>query len=135
MIINGKLKICDFGNARILKRDGVIIQRVRGSELFMSPILFKAYRARMNSVKHNTYKSDVFSLGICIFLAAALSYGGPNLIREIYDMNVIRKVLNNFLEKRFSQNFINILLLMLQVEENKRPDFAELELIFQAYFN
>ena len=135
MIINGKLKICDFGNARILKRDGVIIQRVRGSELFMSPILFKAYRARMNSVKHNTYKSDVFSLGMCIFLAAAMSYGGPNLIREIYDMNIIKKVLNNFLEQRFSQNFINILLLMLQVEENKRPDFAELELIFQTYFN
>lgn len=135
MIINGKLKICDFGNARILKKDGVIIQRIRGSELFMSPILFKAYRARMSSVKHNTYKSDVFSLGMCIFLAAALSYAGPNLIREIYDMEVIKRVLNNFLEQRFSQNFINILLLMLQVEENKRPDFAELELIFQTYFN
>jgi tRNA A-37 threonylcarbamoyl transferase component Bud32 len=135
MIINGKLKICDFGNGRILKRDGVIIQRIRGSELFMSPILFKAYRAGMKSVKHNTYKSDVFSLGMCIFLAAALSYGGPNLIREIYDMNVIKRVLNNVLEQRFSQNFINILLLMLQVEENKRPDFAEIELIFQAYFN
>jgi tRNA A-37 threonylcarbamoyl transferase component Bud32 len=135
MIINRKLKICDFGNARILKRDGIIIQRVRGSELFMSPILFKAYRARMSSVKHNTYKSDVFSLGMCIFLAAALSYAGPNLIREIYDMNAIKRVLNNFLEQRYSQNFINILLLMLQVEENKRPDFAELELLFHANFN
>ena len=135
MIINGKLKICDFGNVRILKRDGVIIQKIRGSELFMSPILFKAYRARMKSVKHNTYKSDVFSLGMCVFLAAALSYGGPNLIREVYDMNVIKRVLNNFLEQRFSQNFINILLLMLQVEEDKRPDFAQLELIFQTYFN
>ena len=135
MIINRKLKICDFGNARILKRDGIIIQRVRGSELFMSPILFKAYRARMSSVKHNTYKSDVFSLGMCIFLAAALSYVENNLIREIYDMNAIKRVLNNFLEQRYSQNFINILLLMLQVEENKRPDFAELELLFHANFN
>ena len=42
MIFKGKLKICDFGNVRILKRDGVIIQKIRGGELFMSPILFKA---------------------------------------------------------------------------------------------
>ena len=55
MIFKGKLKICDFGNVRILKRDGVIIQKIRGGELFMSPILFKAYRARMISVNNTTF--------------------------------------------------------------------------------
>ena len=130
MIINGTFKICDFGNAKILKKQGVIVQRIRGSELFMSPIVFKGYHSGVLQIKHNTFKSDVFSLGMCIFFAACLSYDGPISIREIYDMNTIKKVLNKFLSKRYSPNFINILFTMLQVEEKKRPDFNQLELIF-----
>ena len=130
MIINGTFKICDFGNAKILKKQGVIVQRIRGSELFMSPIVFKGYHSGVIQIKHNTFKSDVFSLGMCIFFAACLSYDGPISIREIYDMKTIKKVLNKFLGTRYSPNFINILLTMLQVEEKKRPDFNQLELIF-----
>ena len=129
MIVNGKLKICDFGNGRLLKRQGIIIQKIRGSELFMSPIVFKGYHAGMPTIKHNTYKSDVFSLGMCFFLAASLNYGGLNIIREIYDMNIIKRILNQFLGNRYSQNLINLLLTMLQVEESKRPDFNQLEIL------
>ena len=74
MIVNGKLKICDFGNSKVLKKDGLIIQKVRGSELFMSPILFKGYHSGVQTIKHNTFKSDVFSLGMCFFLAASLTF-------------------------------------------------------------
>lgn len=127
MIINGKLKICDFGNARILKRDGVIIQRVRGSELFMSPIVFKGYHSGKSHIRHNAFKSDVYSLGICFFLAASLSFDGPNIIREIYDNKVIDRILKQYLGKKYSQNLINLISTMLQVDENKRPDFNSLE--------
>ena len=130
MIINGIFKICDFGNAKILKKQGVIVQRIRGSELFMSPIVFKGYHSGMFQIKHNTFKSDVFSLGMCIFFAACLSYEGPISIREIYNMNIINKILYKFLGKRYSPNFINILFTMLQIEEKKRPDFNQLELMF-----
>ena len=135
MILNGNLKICDFGNIRILKGEGNIIQRVRGSELFMSPILFKGYKANIPSVKHNTYKSDVFSLGMCMFFASTLSYEGPCIIREIYNMDIIKKVLNKYLSERYTQNFINIIYIMLQIEENKRPDFNKLEVLFKSYFD
>ena len=130
MISHGKLKICDFGNARVLKRNGIIIQRIRGSELFMSPIVFKGYRSGIQNIRHNAYKSDVYSLGICFFLAASLCYDGPNVIRQIYDMNRIKKVLDYNLKKKYSDNLINMILTMLQVEESKRPDFIELELLF-----
>ena len=130
MLSNGKLKICDFGNVRILKRNGVIIQRIRGSELFMSPIVFKGYRSGIQNIRHNAYKSDVYSLGICFFLAATLSYDGPNVIRLMNDMEKIKKALDYNLAKRYSQNMINMILTMLQVEESKRPDFLELELLF-----
>ena len=129
MMINGQLKICDFGNARILKRDGIIIQKIRGSELFMSPILFKGYRSGKQQIKHNTFKSDVYSLGVCFLLAASLSFDGPNIIRQVYDMKIIRKVLCQQLQRRYSQNLINLIYTMLQIDENKRPDFVELELM------
>jgi tRNA A-37 threonylcarbamoyl transferase component Bud32 len=130
LIVNGKLKVCDFGNARILKRQGIIIQRIRGSELFMSPIVFEGYRAGKQNIRHNAYKSDVFSLGMCFFLAACLSYDGPNVIRLLYDMKAIKRVLNYNLSKRYSENIINMLWTMLQVEEKKRPDFIELKALY-----
>ena len=130
LVVNGKLKICDFGNARILKRNGVIIQRIRGSELFMSPIVFEAYRAGKQNIRHNAYKSDVFSLGMCFFLAASLSYDGVNYMRLFKDMNSIKKVLDYNLSKIYSQSLINMLWTMLQVEEAKRPDFIELKALY-----
>jgi len=30
----------------------------------MSPIVFKAYHAGLKQIQHNTFKSDVFSLGM-----------------------------------------------------------------------
>ena len=130
MIVNGKFKICDFGNARILKREGMVIQRIRGSELYMSPIMFRGYHAKMPQVKHHTFKSDVFSLGMCFLLATAMSYTPLNIIREIYDMNEIKKVINYYVEKRYSRRIFNILFSMLQVEEQFRPDFIQLEGFF-----
>ena len=133
MLVNGKLKLCDFGNGKLLKREGIIIQKIRGSELFMSPIVFKGYHSGAPTIRHNTFKSDVFSLGMCFFYAASLTVGGLNLIREMYDMKVIKKVLNQFLGKRYSQNLINLLYTMLQVDENRRPDFTELEILMMTY--
>ena len=129
MIVNGKLKICDFGNSKVLKSNGVIIQKIRGTEIFMSPILFKGYHGGMQTIKHNTFKSDVFSLGMCFFLAASLNYDALNVIREIYNMNIVKKILNKYLGKRYSFNLIELLATMLQVDEKKRPDFNELELL------
>ena len=130
MIVNGKLKISDFGNSRILKKSNIIIQKIRGSEMFMSPILFKSYRAGIPSVKHNTFKSDVFSLGMCFFFAASLSYAALSKIRQVYKFELICKTVNHYLSKRYSKKLINLLLTMLEVEENKRPDFNQLEIVF-----
>ena len=127
LLSKGKMKICDFGNARVLKRNGIIIQRIRGSQLFMSPIVFKGYQSGMQNIKHNSYKSDVYSLGICFFFAASLSTDGPNYIRNMDDNKKIKKVLDYNLKTKYSANLINLISTMLQVDEDKRPDFIELE--------
>ena len=135
IIVKGKYKVIDFGNARILKRDGLVIQRIRGSEMYMSPVMFKGYHSKMPRVKHNTFKSDVFSLGMCFLLAASLSYTPLNMIREEYDINVINKIVRNYIGTMYSEKVYSIILPMLQIEENLRPDFIQLEQYFYQINN
>ena len=127
LIMKGFYKICDFGEASIISGNGMAIQNVRGSQLFMSPILFYAYNHNVPQVLHNVYKSDVFSFGMCILLAATLSGYTLYDIREILNYKEISKIVINKLSSRYSMNFINLLLQMLQIDENLRMDFVHLE--------
>ena len=127
LIFNGKYKLGDFGEIRVLKRDGLIVQRVRGSELYMSPILFHGLHMNSFQVRHNTYKSDVFSLGMCLFYAASLTYSGVDSIRELTDMIQIKNIIFQCLSKRYSEKLINFIYSMLEINEKKRNNFIELE--------
>ena len=127
LVVNGNYKLCDFGEIRSMKGNGVVVQRIRGSELFMSPILFYGLRANLILVKHNTYKSDVFSLGMCLLYAATMHFDGTDEIRELIDMNEIKIILEKYLKERYSDKFINLLLKMLETNEDLRPDFEQLE--------
>ena len=127
LIFNGRYKLCDFGEIRVLERAGLIVQRVRGSELYMSPILFKGLHSNLIQVKHNTYKSDVFSLGMCLFYACSLTYSGVDSIREVNDMEKIKEILFEYLGDRYSPKLILFILSMLEVDEKKRCNFIQLE--------
>ena len=127
LLINQKFKICDFGESRKLNQKGTIVQPVRGSELYMSPILFFGLNKKLIQVKHNTYKSDVFSLGMCILYASTLTQESLCDIREMTDMENIKNTLVKYLSKMYSNNFIDILSFMLEINEKNRPDFIQLE--------
>ena len=128
LILNGMYKVCDFGEARTISgKNGYIHQPIRGSELYMSPILFDALNSHRLDVLHNSYKSDVFSLGMCLFLAATLSFDSLYEVREEKSMKVIRKILEKYLIPHYSNYLVDILYHMLQVDEDMRPNFIELE--------
>ncbi len=127
LVLDGIYKLCDFGEIRVLKREGLIVQRVRGSELYMSPILFNGLHQGKIQVEHNTYKSDVFSLGMCLFYASTLTYGGVDTIRELSDMGKIKEILFQYMGNRYSLNLISFILSMLEIDESKRLNFIELE--------
>ena len=128
LVLNGLYKICDFGEARTISgKNGYIHQPIRGSELYMSPILFDALNNNQTDVLHNSYKSDVFSLGMCFFLAATLSFDSLYEIREEKNMKKIKTILEKFLMQHYSKNLVDILYNMLQVDEDLRPNFIELE--------
>ena len=135
LVFNGKYKLCDFGEIRILKRDGLIVQRVRGSELYMSPILFHGLHSNLLQVRHNTYKSDVFSLGMCLFYASSLTYSGVDSIRELTDMKKIKEILFKYLNKRYSNKLIIFIFSMLEIDESRRPNFIQLEKHLKKIFN
>ena len=145
---DNEYKISDFGEAKNFKKnminsnkrynnmkfnaeDNTMEQTLRGTELYMSPILFQALRARSYQfVTYNSYKSDVFSLGMCFFLASSLSYEGLYEVREIIrNKEKTRLVVNRYLSMKYSQKYINVLISMLQINEKDRPDFIELEKI------
>ena len=134
LLLNKTYKICDFGEARKLNQKGIIVQPVRGSELYMSPIQFYGLEKKLDYVQHNTYKSDVFSLGMCILFAATLSDECLYEIREITDMKEIEKILMKYLYQRYSIKFIYFLLIMLEHHEKNRPDFISLEEIISNSF-
>jgi len=144
---NEGYKLSDFGEAKKNKKQIGLMnmngfeqntskQTVRGTELYMSPILFKALRTKkLYGTQYNAYKSDVFSLGMCFLLASSLNYQSLIEIREVLDMKIIEGVVNKYLGKLYSKNYINLIINMLQTDEKIRPDFIELSSIIVKYFN
>ena len=95
----------------------------------MSPILFHALQSKNQNDKyteHNTYKSDVFSLGLCLLLASTLTFNALFDIRELDDMLSIKIALSKYL-KGYSRQFTDILYQMIEIDEKKRFDFIELD--------
>ena len=139
---NEGYKLTDFGEAKKRNQQMGIKnlygfeqntskQTVRGTELYMSPILFRALHAKnVETVQYNAYKSDVFSLGMCFLLASSLNYQSLFEIREVLDMKIIEQVVNKYLGNLYSKNYIKLLISMLQVDEKLRPDFIELSSAF-----
>ena len=124
-------RIADFGEAKELMTNNraTVKQTIRGTELYMSPILFRALQMRNHSkyTEHNTFKSDVFSLGLCILLAATLTFNSIYEIRELNDTHSIKLTLGKYLNKKYSKKFNDFLYSMLEIDEKNRDDFIELD--------
>ena len=128
---NDVYKLADFGEAKELFKDleATNKQTLRGTELYMAPVLFQALRSKkvIKYIKHNTYKSDVFSFGLCSLFAASLCFESIYEVREAKNNVRIRFILEKYLGKRYSFDIINIISQMLDINEITRKDFIELE--------
>ena len=128
---DNKFKISDFGEAKelITNNRATIKQTIRGTELYMSPILFRALQNKTHPkyTEHNTFKSDVFSFGLCILLAATLSFNSLCDIRELNDSISMKNALGKYLNKRYSSKFNDFLYSMLEFDEKNRDDFIGLD--------
>ena len=128
-------KLADFGEAKELIRGDKPTNRqtLRGTELYMSPILFYALRASriMKYVKHNPYKSDVFSFGLCALFAATLCFESLYDVRELKSNVSLKIVINRYLKGKYSYRAIDLIAKMLDINETTRLDFIELNNEFE----
>ena len=122
------IKVADLGAAKHqLKID--TLQTVEGTPDFLSPLvrrqlLENSRTGVSNKVKHNPYKSDVYSLGMtCIAMAV---WDIPDNLRTFDRLQQnLERTVGSF--AGFSQRFKDFVLLMLIVDEDSRPDFQALK--------
>ena len=103
-------KLADFGEAKeIVRRKRNQTDTLRGTELYMSPILFYALQNNQFDIKHNVYKSDVYSLGLSMVYAASLMYNPIYDLRNCNNAQTVIVILNKYFNKRYSDKFISLL--------------------------
>lgn len=130
----GSFKIADFGEAKKISiiETSKQLSTLRGTELYMSPLLFNGLRTGQNDIKHNSFKSDVFSLGFCLYYAATLNIHCLYDIRRETDTFTIGFKIGRALRGRYSEKLVNVLVKMLDINENNRFDFIELQNFLNA---
>lgn len=100
-----------------------------GKSVYMSPALFHALSSREPKVRHNPFKSDVFSLGMVLLEAGLLES-----VQTVYNSSkgdIDHEVLVDLVEKffmRYPRNYIlqEVLLVMLEFSEALRQEPAKL---------
>lgn len=132
-----ELKVIDFGISLISPAEHfgtTCTFKVGGTVPYFSPLQLKAYvefvsgRNPSGQVRHNPYKSDVFSLGLTFFHMASLKAPtGFNALQEATEGLVARGVARLEYSARVKQ----LLRRMLVLEEAARPDFLILKQEFQ----
>ena len=128
-------KLCDFGEAKdYAKIHSKKNKTLRGTELYMSPALYNGLLHEAIYVNHDAYKSDVFSLGCCMIIAANLDFDIINEIRGLKEQNKIADFLSTKLSGKYSEKFIDIILKMINFNEKERIDFIQLEQIIESTF-
>ena len=119
-------KLGDFSEAKISPNSN-IVNDLKGTEIYMSPILYNTLKNGIKQVKHNVYKSDMFSFGYCFLYAASLNFDIINTIREFKFQGLVNKILLKMMKPRYSEEFIFLISKMINIEEEERYDFIDLE--------
>ena len=131
---NNVYKLGDFGEAKGTKVNNKL-NTLRGTDKYMSPILYHGLKDAKEDVVHNLYKSDVFSLGYSFLYAASLNHNIINEIRDLEDIDKIKNILLRMMKPRYSDTFIELILKMINLDEKTRIDFIGLDKLIKEKFD
>ena len=128
-------KLCDFGEAKDFAYIRSKKQKtLRGTELYMSPLLYDGLMHDDSYVEHDAYKSDVFSLGCCMIIAMNLNFDIILEIRKIKEQKEIKEFLEKRLNGKYSNKLVDIVMKMINFNEKERIDFIQLENLIEKNF-
>ena len=127
-------KIGDFGEVKNKIKYSVILNTIRGTDYYMSPELLEGINKQKDFIKNNPHKSDVFSLGCCMMIAATLNYEIINTIRNPKNQIDLNNVIRSVLEKKYSKKFSDLITKMLVINENNRIDFINLQRVIRRKY-
>ncbi|CAD8127911.1 unnamed protein product [Paramecium sonneborni] len=100
-------------------------QNPENQKLFeLSPKLLEAINQNNQFPRHNLYKSDVWSLGMCMLQASLLDHCRDCFDFEGGHVDLSRKLA--LLKKNYSIKYESVIVAMLQMDEESRPDFKSL---------
>ena len=123
---NNVFKIADFGEAKNISK-GTNLSTLKGCELYMSPALYWGRFHGKKNLVHNTFKSDIFSLGYCLLYAMTLNI---NILEKIRKLNnnsdIIDVIYNSVNHNVYSYKFLDIIYKMINLDEQQRYDFESL---------
>lgn len=121
---NNRIKITDFGLSKYYSDElnQSQSQTIVGRKLYASPEIFSAYLQQPKIVFYN-YKTDIFSLGVIMFLLMTFNY--PSLLKE-RKINTSLGYKDCIDKNLYDINLINIIMSMLEIQENKRPSCEEI---------
>ena len=127
LIFPGKIyKVADLGEAKNI--DNISREMtLRGSELYMSPLIYQKHKINKKDLIHNAFKSDVFSLGYSTLYAICLNLKVLEDIREVEDMKKVVNSIDKYFNKSlFSDKLYRLIINMIETDENKRYGFKEI---------
>ncbi len=106
-------------------------QAKSGKKSFLAPELIGYYwNNQVSDIRGKCYKADVFALGLCVIEAACLRKS-----EEIYEIGSLKintakideKLM--FIMKHYSREITHIMRMMVEIDEDVRPDPCELHAI------
>ena len=123
---NNIYKITNLGEAKQVQNINNIIT-LKGTELYMSPIVHFNYKLNKKNLVHDVFKSDVFSLGYSVLFMICLNIKVLEDIREINNMEDIIKIVNYYFNRKLYSNILLKLIIgMIHLDENKRYSFERI---------
>jgi serine/threonine protein kinase len=121
---NNNIKITDFGISAFYSDQSNQEKTVVGREIYSSPEIFNASLGKKLMASYNS-KTDIFSLGVIMFLLMTFNY--PSLLIERNIKNININEYKDCIDKElYDKNLINIVMSMLEIQENKRPSCEEI---------
>ena len=125
---NDDYLLCDFDESIFVKK-AFGNYDIKGTEMFICPILENCVLNGLKNTYINIYKSDMYSLGLCFVYAITKNYHIVQTIKscnnDVLNQNLIFN--NVFGGEVFSNFFIDILMKMIAFLEKDRFDFIEMD--------